>query len=95
MHGLWRAVSSRVARNPVPDEGLTVARYRGYNVGIDRWQAIATEGDIARSSHLPALRTLADAGEVEIGPGDPSHTELHGGAQGWAPDTARKEEAHA
>ncbi|MEU0804967.1 Gfo/Idh/MocA family oxidoreductase [Streptomyces sp. NPDC005970] len=31
----------------------------------------------------------------EIGPGDPYYTELHGGAQGWAPDTARKEEAHA
>ncbi|MEU5608756.1 hypothetical protein AB0H03_08430 [Streptomyces sparsogenes] len=31
----------------------------------------------------------------EIGPGDPYYAELHGGAQGWAPDTAREEEAHA
>ncbi|MEU1305886.1 Gfo/Idh/MocA family protein [Streptomyces shenzhenensis] len=31
----------------------------------------------------------------EIGPGDPYYTALHGGAQGWAPAEARKEEASA
>ncbi|MFJ4839892.1 Gfo/Idh/MocA family protein [Streptomyces sp. NPDC088746] len=30
----------------------------------------------------------------DIGPGDPYYTELHGGAPGWAPATARKEEDH-
>lgn len=31
----------------------------------------------------------------EIGPGDPYYTQLHGGAEGWAPGTIRREEAPA
>ncbi len=31
----------------------------------------------------------------DIGPGDPYHTRLHGGAPGWVPAATREEEDHA